>query len=50
MKPCLLRAPGVDLLAPTARKGPLTGQSGSAFQAVGSVLHLSRQRALLDQK
>lgn len=50
MKPCPLRAPGVDPLGPTARKGPLMGRSGSAFQAVGSVLHHSRQRALLDHK
>lgn len=50
MKACPLRAPAVGLLGPTARKGPSTGPSGSAFQAVGAVLRLRRQRAPSEQK
>ena len=50
MKLCHLRAPGVDLLGPTARKGPLMGRSGPARQAVGSVTHRGRQAALFHQK
>lgn len=50
MKPCPLRMPDVDPPAPSVRKGPLTGRSGPAFQAVGSVIHLVRERALLVHK